>query len=202
MSLANVLTLSRIPLAAAVVWAWLQDLPGITLACMAAILITDLLDGRVARATGRASDRGALLDSGVDWVVIYGLYASLLFVGSNALALLNPMLVIPALLVTLIGGVLILVRHVRLWRTTTSAARAKTRWGKPLGAVQYGWLFTFFVYTEMLRGGFGWPSQDATPLWYWTAHLLSWGVGLLAVLALLHGWENLKALAAPREAKS
>ncbi len=81
---ANILTLVRIPLlfllaallGVEAAWAgWLAVL------VFAAAIVTDWLDGRLARAGGSVSDFGKVMDALVDKVLMTGLFAMLLIVG-------------------------------------------------------------------------------------------------------------------------
>lgn len=62
-TLPNLLSASRIALAPALLLLSWQGLPGAFLAVLASALLTDLLDGLLARRLGQVSDRGAELDS-------------------------------------------------------------------------------------------------------------------------------------------
>ena len=61
---AGALTLARLPLA--VVFALVVDQPRVALAVYAVAMLTDVLDGAVARRTGTTSQAGALLDGFLD----------------------------------------------------------------------------------------------------------------------------------------
>lgn len=194
MSLANVLTLSRIPLAAFVVRFWLVDHQHLlSVLFLMAILVTDLLDGPIARAGGRASERGALLDSGVDWFVIYGLFGAILIRARGLLELFQPLPVEALLWVVVLGGSIILVRNIRHWRTTRMVGRATSLWGKPLGAVQYAWLLLFFLF-DPFSLKLAWTPGDPLPPGLFPYPILSWVAGLMGLFAVLHIGENLKAL--------
>jgi CDP-diacylglycerol--glycerol-3-phosphate 3-phosphatidyltransferase len=72
-NLANVLTLSRLPLAAAgAYFLWLREYTGVAVGFLAAAALTDVLDGLAARALGQITDFGKKLDPVVDKVAIGG----------------------------------------------------------------------------------------------------------------------------------
>lgn len=72
-NLANLLTLSRLPLAAAgAYFLWGKEYVGVAIAFMAAAALTDVLDGIVARALKQITDFGKKFDPVVDKVAIAG----------------------------------------------------------------------------------------------------------------------------------
>lgn len=62
----NVLSLSRLPLAAGVVWALFADRISIGMLLFALAVLSDVLDGRLARARHQTTRLGTLLDHGAD----------------------------------------------------------------------------------------------------------------------------------------
>jgi CDP-diacylglycerol--glycerol-3-phosphate 3-phosphatidyltransferase len=72
-NLPNVLTLSRLPLAAAgAYFLWRKEYIWVAAGFLVAAALTDVLDGLIARATGRITDFGKKLDPVVDKVAIGG----------------------------------------------------------------------------------------------------------------------------------
>jgi phosphatidylglycerophosphate synthase len=67
---ANGLTASRLVAAPLLVLAILRDAHGVALAVFAAAVLTDFLDGPVARRTGEASSLGGVLDHATDAVFV------------------------------------------------------------------------------------------------------------------------------------
>ena len=93
LSAANVLSASRVPLALAMVAAWLHGQPGVAFACFALAVATDLVDGPLARRRGETSAIGGFLDHATD--------ALLVALGLGALA---SQAAVPALLPWLVLG--------------------------------------------------------------------------------------------------
>ena len=54
---------------------------GLAAATLAAMIGTDLIDGRIARRMGQARSFGAVLDSTIDFVVIYATFTALWLIG-------------------------------------------------------------------------------------------------------------------------
>ena len=72
-NLANILTLSRLPLAAAgAYFLWRREYVGVAIGFMAAAALTDVLDGIAARALGQVTDFGKKFDPLVDKIAIAG----------------------------------------------------------------------------------------------------------------------------------
>ncbi len=72
-NLANALTLSRLPLAAAgAFFLWRGEHNGVAVAFLVAAALTDVLDGLAARALGQITDFGKKLDPVVDKIAIGG----------------------------------------------------------------------------------------------------------------------------------
>lgn len=72
-NLPNVITLSRLPLAAAgAYFLWRKEFIAVAAGFLVAAALTDVLDGLVARATGRITDFGKKFDPVVDKVAIAG----------------------------------------------------------------------------------------------------------------------------------
>jgi CDP-diacylglycerol--glycerol-3-phosphate 3-phosphatidyltransferase len=72
-NLPNAITLSRLPLAAAgAYFLWRKEFIAVAAGFLVAAALTDVLDGLIARATGRITDFGKKLDPVVDKVAIAG----------------------------------------------------------------------------------------------------------------------------------
>ncbi len=72
-NLPNAITVSRLPLAAAgAYFLWRKEYIGVAAGFLVAAALTDVLDGLIARATGRITDFGKKLDPVVDKVAIAG----------------------------------------------------------------------------------------------------------------------------------
>ena len=107
---------------------------------MAVSLVTDLLDGRVSRLMGTASQFGRNLDSTVDFVLLNSLFIALFAAGR--MYWYQFAVVYTALLLTLL-----------LQLITSSVMRSGevivTRIGKPAGALEYVYLL-FLIVREVL----------------------------------------------------
>jgi phosphatidylglycerophosphate synthase len=110
---------------------------------MLAAVVTDLTDGRLARRMKTASPLGGMLDSTVDFVLIYGAFIALYAAGR--LAAWQFAAIYLAMLLTLATQGMSLF---------TGGALTRTRFGKPTGAVQYGYLL-FLIAREVLPA-FAW----------------------------------------------
>ena len=72
-NLANILTLSRLPLAAAgAYFLWQKEYVGVAIGFMAAAALSDVLDGIAARALDQVTDFGKKFDPVVDKIAIAG----------------------------------------------------------------------------------------------------------------------------------
>lgn len=135
---ANALTLSRLLLLPLIIIGVREGIGWLTAGAMLAAVITDLTDGRLARRMNNASPLGGMLDSAVDFVLIYGVFIALYAAGR--LAAWQFAVIYLAMLLTLAVQGMSLV---------TGGALARTRLGKPTGAVQYGYLL-FLIAREVL----------------------------------------------------
>ena len=75
-SLPNVLSVSRLPLALLAVFALLNAAPGVAMWTFAVAALTDLADGRIARARNQATALGGLLDHASDATFVTALLAA------------------------------------------------------------------------------------------------------------------------------
>jgi len=138
---ANLLTFSRLILLPVVIVGVVTRHGYIAVGVMALIVLTDLLDGRIARRLGQAAAFGASLDSTVDFVLIYSLFITFYAVGRLATYqfafLYLAMLTILSLQFALMAA--------------GGAEIATTKLGKVTGALQYAYLL-FLVALEILPG--------------------------------------------------
>jgi len=137
---ANLLTLMRLILLPVVIVGIATERSYLAAAPMAAMVVTDLLDGRMARRLGQASEFGKALDSTVDFVMIYSLFIA--FYAAGRLATWQFSVLYLAMLTILLLQMFSAGREQR-------GAPARTALGKVTGALQYGYLL-FLVVLEVL----------------------------------------------------
>lgn len=78
---ADALSGARLVMLPYLIYGLAAHLPGLALWTLAVMIATDLVDGRVARRLGEVRAFGAAFDSGIDFVVIYGLFTTFLAIG-------------------------------------------------------------------------------------------------------------------------
>ena len=127
----NMLTLSRLVLLPVVIAGVATDRGALAAGAMVAIVLSDLADGRVARRLGQASSAGSTLDSTVDFVLIYALFIA--FYAAGRITTIQFAVLYLAML-TILGVQLL------LGGTMGGEVLARTRLGKPTGALQYLYL--------------------------------------------------------------
>ncbi|UCC67961.1 MAG: CDP-alcohol phosphatidyltransferase family protein [Armatimonadota bacterium] len=155
LTIANVLTFARLILLPVVIVGIVTSQGWITVAGMALVLLTDLLDGRIARRLRQAAQFGKALDSTVDFVLIYSLFIA--FYAAGRLATYQFAILYVAMLTILSVQLL----------TQSSGTIASPVTGKLLGALEYVFLL-FLTVREVL---------PEAPL------LASLGLGLFLMLA-------------------
>jgi cardiolipin synthase (CMP-forming) len=109
-------------------------------ACMAAIVLSDLLDGRLARRLGGQSAGGALLDRVADSVVMYALFVALYAarrLWTYQFAILY------------VGMLAILALHVAARLAGRPPGSMRTSAAKLAGALQYGYL-VYLTFIDVL----------------------------------------------------
>jgi len=131
LTIPNVLTLSRLVLLPVVIAGVATDHGALAVGAMAAIVLSDLADGRVARRLGQASSAGSTLDSTVDFVLIYALFIT--FYAAGRITTIQFAVLYLAML-TILGVQLV------LGGTVGGEVLGRTRLGKPTGALQYLYL--------------------------------------------------------------
>ena len=139
-TVANALTVARLVLLPVVIGGITLNHGYVAVGAMAAVIVTDLLDGRIARRMGQASAFGQTLDSTVDFVMIYSLFIA--FYAAGRLATYQFAIIYVAMLTTFM---------LHLWSLANSevAGVVRTRSGKVTGALQYTYLI-FLVAREVL----------------------------------------------------
>jgi cardiolipin synthase len=78
---ADALTGSRLIMLPYLIYGLAARLPGLAIVTLAVMIGTDLIDGRIARRFGQSRAFGAAFDSGIDFVVIYGLFTAFFAIG-------------------------------------------------------------------------------------------------------------------------
>ena len=124
----NSLTLARLVLLPVVIAGIAMNMGYLAVAAMAAALVTDLLDGRVSRKLGTASDFGRDLDSTIDFVLLHSLFIA--FYAAGRMTIYQFAVIYAAMLATL------------MLQLVTSGAKSdngviRTRFGKPVGGLEY-----------------------------------------------------------------
>jgi phosphatidylglycerophosphate synthase len=142
-TIANLLTFSRLILLPIIVIAVATDQGWLAVGTMAVVLVTDLLDGRIARRLGQASQFGKNLDSTVDFVLIYSLFIA--FYAAGRLETYQFLVLYLAMLSILVY---------QMVQPTGGGSVATTRFGKPVGALQYLYLLLLVAQEPFPGSGF------------------------------------------------
>jgi phosphatidylglycerophosphate synthase len=140
LTIGNALTGARLILLPLVIVGIATHRGHLAVVAMAAIVVTDLLDGRIARRLGQASEFGKTLDSTIDFVLIYSLFIA--FYAAGRLATFQFAILYLAMLT-------ILLLQLVVAGTGRGAALGRTALGKLTGALEYGYLL-FLVAMEVL----------------------------------------------------
>ena len=137
----NTLTFARLVLLPVVI-AGIATYHGyLAVVAMGLVVLTDLLDGRIARRLGQTSAFGKLLDSIIDFVLIYSLFIALYAAGR--MTTYQFAFIYLAMLTTLVLQLVSAGPAVSSLATTTLQ--------KTTGALQYGYLL-FLVALEIVPG--------------------------------------------------
>lgn len=136
----NLLTATRLVLLPVIVAGITCRLGYLTVGAMAAALVTDLLDGRLARRLNQASMFGRTLDSTVDFVLIYSLFIA--FYAAGRLATYQFVVIYVAMLTNLL-------LQISNLGTGDAETIVRTRLLKLTGALQYLYLL-FLVAREVM----------------------------------------------------
>jgi phosphatidylglycerophosphate synthase len=162
---ADVLTGSRLLLLPFLLYALVAALPGLATATLAAMIATDLVDGRIARRSGQVRPFGAMLDSTVDFIVIYSLFTAFFAIG---------ILVWWRWLVIATMGAVIAATQILSIRRGQALAFEPVRFGKLVGQVQFVYLPLLLVRTFWVRAA-----------WIVTAEAAVFGALAVAIAASL-----------------
>jgi cardiolipin synthase len=139
-SVGNILTGSRLILLPVIIIGIGTRLGWLVVAAMAATVVTDLLDGRISRRLGEASEFGRNLDSTIDFVLIYSLFIA--FYAAGRLAIYQFAIIYLAMLLNLL-------LQLGTMGSDQTQGVLRTRSGKLMGALQYAYLL-FLVAREVL----------------------------------------------------
>jgi cardiolipin synthase len=140
LTVANALTAARLLLLPVIIIAVTMDQGMLAVLTMAAVVLTDLLDGRIARRLGQASAFGGTLDSTIDFVLIYSLFIT--FYAAGRLDTYQFVIIYVAMLT-------MFVLQIGSMGSGQSDGVVRTRTGKVTGALQYLYLL-FLVAREVL----------------------------------------------------
>jgi CDP-diacylglycerol--glycerol-3-phosphate 3-phosphatidyltransferase len=160
---ADVLTGSRLVMLPYLLYGIAKRDAWLSAVTMAVMVITDLVDGRIARKLGQAREFGKSLDSTVDFAVIYSLFVALTAVRELA---------VWQLLCVLLPGVLIAATELMLMTQAREFVLGPARFGKLTGLLQYAFLLVLLL-------GRLWAEAE----WVGKARPVLFGV-LLAAVAL------------------
>lgn len=130
LTVANAFTFTRLVLLPIIIAGIATAHGWVTVIAMAIVLLTDLLDGRIARRLGQSTPFGKTLDSTVDFVLIYSLFIA--FYAAGRLATYEFAFLYAAMLTIL--SLQLLTQSSGVGETAAPAA------GKLVGALQYVFL--------------------------------------------------------------
>ena len=174
----NILTASRLVMLPVIIAGIALKLGYLAVVGMALAMLTDLLDGRISRRLGQASEFGANLDSTIDFIFLH-----LLFVAFYAVHLIHTyqfLVIYVAMLMTLAGQ----------FMANLVAERGqvvKTVFSKPTGAFEY--LYLLFLVLRLVI-----PNTTVVMI----VDLVIFT--FIAIFVVLHLWESyvcLKILSKP-----
>jgi len=141
---ADVLTGARLIMLPYLIYALVVRLPGLALTTLAVMIVTDLVDGRIARRLGQSRTFGAAFDSGIDFLVIYGLFTTFFAIG-----------ILPwwKWIVIFAPAVLMAVTQILYLLKAPEVSFAIAPAGKLVGQIQFAYLPFLLVRTYWLRAG-------------------------------------------------
>jgi phosphatidylglycerophosphate synthase len=149
---ADAVTASRLVMLPFLLYGLGARLSGLALATLAAMLATDLVDGRIARRLGQVRPFGAALDATIDFLVIYSLFTMFFVLGIlpwwKWLAILGP-------------AVLMAVTQTISFLRAERVALAPAAFGKLVGLIQFIYLPLLLARTFWLTGGRGVGADHA-----------------------------------------
>ena len=148
---ADALTGARFVILPYLLYGLIARLPGMTAASMLAIIVTDLVDGTIARRIGQNRPFGAVFDSTVDFVVIYSAFTTLYGIG-----------ILPwwKWLPIAATGVLIAATQIASLRGARGLTFAPVRFGKLVGQLQFVYLPLLLARTFWVRAAWAQTADD------------------------------------------
>lgn len=141
---ADALTGARLIMLPYLIYALVVRLAGLALTTLGVMIITDLIDGRIARRTGQSRTFGAAFDSGIDFLVIYGLFTTFFAIG-----------ILPwwKWIVIFAPAVLMAVTQILYLVRAPEVSFAVAPAGKLVGQIQFAYLPFLLVRTYWLSAG-------------------------------------------------
>jgi len=143
-SYADALTGSRLIVLPYLIYGLVARLPGLAVTTIVAMIVTDLIDGRVARHFGHARPSGAAFDSTIDFIVIYALFTAFFAIG---------MMPWWKWLVIFAPAVLMSATQILYLARAPEVEFALTPAGKRVGQIQYAYLPFLLARTFWWREG-------------------------------------------------
>jgi len=169
---ADALSGSRLVMLPYLIYGLAAQLPGLAVTTIAAMIVTDLIDGRVARRLGQARPSGAAFDSTIDFIVIYALFTAFFAIG---------MMPWWKWLVIFAPAVLMSATQILYLARAPEVEFALTPAGKRVGQIQYAYLPFLLARTFWWREGWA----------MWLDHVI---FALLAVAIIFSTIDTLKTL--------
>ncbi len=148
---ADALTEARFVMLPFLLYAILARLPSLAVATFAAMITTDLVDGRIARLTGQSSAFGGFFDSTVDFAVIYSMFTVFFAIG-----------LIPwwKWIVIFVPGLLIAVTQILHAVKAKDVVSSATRAAKVVGQIQYLYIPFLIVRTFWWSAAWSQTADD------------------------------------------
>ena len=162
-NLANAVTALRLVLLPVIIYGIVTTQGLLAVLAMGAVVLTDLVDGRIARRLGQASAFGGMFDSIIDFVMIYSLFISCY--ASGRLTIFQFAILYIAMFSTFL-------LQISAMGSGRSEGILRTRSGKITGALEYGYLL-FLVVREVL------PDKAVISIFNWIFF------GALAIMIML-----------------
>lgn len=164
---ADALTGARVVMLPYLLYALVARLAGMAVVTLGIMIVTDLVDGRVARRMKQSREFGAVLDSTIDFAAIYSLFTVLFATG---------VITWWKWAVIMLSGLLIAVTQLMHLIKASEVSFAPVRFGKLVGQIQ-------FLYLPLLLARAFWLT---TPVWQTVDHVV---FGLLAVAIILNTFD-------------
>lgn len=139
---ADALTGARLVMLPYLLYGLVARLTGLVVVTLAVMIVTDLVDGRVARRLGQVRPFGSVLDSTIDFVIIYAAFTTLWLIG-----------VLPwwKWLVIFAPGLFMAATQILHVLRASEVVAPQVRWGKLVGQIQFVYLPYLIVRTFWLR---------------------------------------------------